>query len=576
MPKEGWIRRGVDYVVVLDQDGKCLDITFTDKLEKGKIIPREMLLPAIGKQALKHTNSGEDANLLWDNASFVFGTGNKGTKKIASFISTLIQWLDGLQDEGFIAIKNFCSTLQADPNLLKPLLEKFKVIEEFEKRDPTLVFRLISDTEEIHARQAIREHYEKKLLTTEYELKGNCLITGNKNVSLTTNEIVIKGILGGQPAGCNIVSFNQDSFISYGKRGRNGENAPIGVSASFAYTTALNHLLSTDIQCVQIGDASTVFWAEQPHDMETMARDLFGEPPKSDPDRGAGALHALYQSVNSGRFSVGEEGTRFYVLGLAPNAARISIRFWEAAPAIELARRIKRHFDDLKIARTDYDPVHLSLFRLLTSIAVQGKADNIPPNLGGDIMRAILEELPYPVTLLNSAVQRCRAERKVNYPRAAILKACINRHIRNQPVTLRSPLPEKEFKIMLDSANPCPAYRLGRLFAVLEKTQEEAIPGIKASIRDRYYGAASSTPVAVLLTLLRLKNHHLSKLSKGRAIQMEKLIGEIMDGIADFPRIFTLPEQGRFALGYYHQRQSFFIKTDSKTTDENQHQENNP
>ena len=567
MPKEGWIRRGVDYVVVLDADGNCLNIELAGRVEKGKIIPREMLVPAIGKQALKHTNSGNDANLLWDNASFVFGTGKKGELKIASFLSTLRNWLGEIQDEGVAAIERFCSKVQGEPEILAGLLERYQLKEEFEKRDPILVFRLISDLEAIHARKTVRDAYEQKRLEnhSKASLRGTCLITGQEDTPLAPNETVIKGVWGGQPSGCNIVSFNARAFESYGKRNRNGENAPISITASFAYTTALNHLLSTERQRVQVGDASTVFWAEQPHDLETLTADLFGEPPKDEPDCGTDALRALYRSVESGQFATGDADTRFHVLGLAPNTARISIRFWETAPAYELARRLKRHFDDLKIVRAPNDPEHLSLFRLLTSIAVQGKADNIPPNLGGDIMRAILEDLPYPATLLNAAVQRCRAEHKVTYPRAAALKAWLNREIRR--TNRNASEPEKEFEVMLDTGNPSPAYRLGRLFATLEKIQEEASPGLNATIRDRYYGAASSTPVAVFTTLLRLKNHHLGKLPRGRAVQMEKLIGEIMDGLADFPRILALPDQGRFALGYYHQRQSFFTKQEDQATE---------
>jgi len=305
-----------------------------------------------------------------------------------------------------------------------------------------------------------------------------------------------------------------------------------------------------------------VFWAEEPHELETTLPDLFGEPPKDDPDRGADALRALYRAVETGRFAVGSGDARFHVLGLAPNAARIAVRFWETAPAIELARRIKRHFDDIAVARSPRDPEHLSLLRLLVATAVQGKADNIPPKLGGEVLRAIVDGLPYPATLLNAAVQRCRAEQQVTYPRAAAIKAWLNRDVRRQ--RLSNPTRE-EFTQMLDSDNPSTAYRLGRLFATLEKIQEEASPGLNATIRDRYYGAASATPVAVFTTLLRLKNHHLGKLHAGRATQMERLIGEIMTGLDDFQRHLTRPEQGRFALGCYHQHQAFFHKRDRDT-----------
>jgi CRISPR-associated protein Csd1 len=309
---------------------------------------------------------------------------------------------------------------------------------------------------------------------------------------------------------------------------------------------------------MQVGDTSTVFWAEEKHELEM----LFGEVMRDDPGQGIGALQALYSAVQSGKFSVGKADTRFHVLGLAPNAARISIRFWETATAMDLAIRIQRHFEDIRMAHADYEPEHLSLFRLLTGVALLNKADNIPPNLGGEVLRAILEDLPYPAPLLNLAVQRCRAEQKPTYARAAVIKASLNRLIRQRHTT------EREYEAMLDPSNQNPAYRLGRLFAVLEKIQEEASPGLNATIRDRYYGAASSTPVSVFTTLLRLKNHHLGKLSPGRGVQMEKLIGEIMQGLADFPRQLALLDQGRFALGYYHQRQNFFTKTETTNTPE--------
>lgn len=566
LPREGWIRRGVDYIVVLDANGNCTHIESAGEMKKGKTVPREMLVPAIGKQAMKHTNSGTDANLLWDNASFALGSGKKGAQKLASFLATMRDWLKECgQDAGIKAVQRFCESLQTSPDSLANLLKRFRLDEEFSKRDPVLVFRLDTDVEEVHARATVRAAYEKKsALDDPNPLIGNCLITGKHGVPIAPNETVIKNVWNAQPAGANIISFNARAFESYGKRNRNGENAPISKGASFAYTTALNHLL-TSRQRIQIGDASTVFWAEEAHDLETALPDLFGEPPKDDPNRGTDALKVLYQAAQSGKFTRGEADTRFHVLGLAPNAARIAIRFWETAPAHELAQRIARHFNDIKIARAPHDPEHLSLFRLLTALAVQGKADNIPPNLGGEVMRAILEGLPYPAPLLNLAVQRCRAEQKPTYARAAAIKASLNRLIRRANPTASSP--EKEFQTMLDPTNANPAYLLGRLFAALEKIQEEASPGLNATIRDRYYSAASSTPVAVFTTLLRLKNHHLGKLSKGRAVQMERLIGEIMGELNDFPRILALPDQGRFALGYYHQRQAFFTKSDAPTTD---------
>jgi CRISPR-associated protein Csd1 len=228
-----------------------------------------------------------------------------------------------------------------------------------------------------------------------------------------------------------------------------------------------------------------------------------------------------------------------------------------------LAQRIDQHFTDLKMVRGSHghDPEYPSLFRLLTAVAVLNKADNIPPNLGGSIVDAIFAgvDVPYPALWLNAAVMRCRAEQNVNYLRAAAIKACLNRQIRRARASNLST--EKEFLPMLDLNNTNPGYRMGRLFAVLEKIQEEASGGsLNATIRDRYYGAASSTPVAVFTTLLRLKNAHLKKLPLPRGIYFEKLLGEVVAPVADFPKHLALPEQGRFALGYYHQRQDFFTK----------------
>lgn len=566
LPREGWVRRGVDYVVVLDAQGQSIGLEPVGEQIKGKLTPSEKLVTAIGKQAMKHTNSGKDANLLWDNASFVFGTGNKGDIKLASFLATLDDWLGGLQDVGVEAVRKFCLGLQASPEAAGMLIERFQAKEDFDKRDPVLIFRLANDLEYVHTRPAVRSAYESALASSQSGStpRGNCLVTGDINVPLAPNESVIKGVWGGQPAGCNIVSFNARAFESYGKRERNGENAPVSVQASFAYTTALNHLLSSK-QRIQVGDSSTVFWAEADHDLENAMPDLFGDPPKDDPDRNVRAVEALYSAAHTGKFATGGPDTRFHVLGLPPNAARISIRFWETATAAELAQRIKQHFDDIDIVHAEYEPRYLSLFRLLTGVAALNKADNIPPNLGGEVMRAILESLPYPRTLMNLAVTRCRAEQQVSYARAAVLKASLNRWIRFRHS------PEKEFLPMLDPANANPGYRLGRLFAVLEKIQQDASPGLNATIRDRYYGAASSTPAAVFSTLLRLSKHHLGKLNTGLAINRERLIGEIMDGFdaASFPpRILPLPDQARFALGYYQQRQAFFTKSEPKNEEE--------
>jgi CRISPR-associated protein Csd1 len=293
-------------------------------------------------------------------------------------------------------------------------------------------------------------------------------------------------------------------------------------------------------------------------------------------------LKVLYQAVQSGKFTKGSANDRFHVLGLAPNAARIAIRFWETATALDLAKRIADHFDDIKIARADYESEHLSLSALLKGSS-RRKSDgsyDIPPNLGGEVMRAILEGLPYPSQLLNLAIQRCRAEQakknertekpvhNVSYERAAVIKACLNRLVRFHTKS------EKEIAVSLDLTNDLPAYRLGRLFAVYERMQEAASEReLNKTIRDAYFGAAMSSPRSVFPRLVKLNQHHLRDIKRSRpksAGYFDGLLREInwsIDPNTAYPAIFRLEDQGRFALGYYHQRQAFFTKSDTPSTD---------
>lgn len=548
LPAFGLEDKEIPFVLEIDIGGKLLNLADTRSAVGKKKIGQRFLVP----QGVKKT-SGVAANLLWDTAEYVLGIDTRGNpERVAEQHAAFRARIEALpedvrQDDGILAALAFLDTFRLE------WLATFPALADIQASNPVISFRLHGDVELVCQRPAV-------VAATAHQAEdasdGVCLVSGAP-AAIERLHPAIKGVWGAQTSGANIVSFNLDAFNSYGKA--QGANAPLGKAAVFAYTTALNHLLARDSrQRIQVGDTSTVFWAEESHTLETAMPDLFGEPPKDSPDRNTDAIKALYASVASGQFSVGGPNTRFHVLGLAPNAARISIRFWETSTAAELAKRIAQHFDDIAVARAPHDPEHLSLFRLLTGLALLNKADNIPPNLGGEVMRAILEGLPYPATLFNLAVARCRAEQKPTYARAAAIKASLNRFIRFRNSA------EKEFTPMLDPTNTNPAYRLGRLFAALEKIQEDASPGLNATIRDRYYGAASSTPAAVFPTLLRLSKHHLGKLNAGLAVNRERLIGEIMNGFdaATFPpRHLALPDQARFALGYYQQRQSLFTKS---------------
>jgi CRISPR-associated protein Csd1 len=283
---------------------------------------------------------------------------------------------------------------------------------------------------------------------------------------------------------------------------------------------------------------------------------MLSEPPKDDPDKGSAHIKSLFKSPETGGYQEDAGTEKFYILGISPNAARLSIRFWLRGTVAEFAENIRKHFRDLEIVKPPREPEYYSLWRLLVNTAVQDKSENIPPNIAGDFMRAILTGAPYPATILQAVLRRIKSDtaNRVKPVRAALIKAYLNRRL-----YAKKNYDKKEVLHMgLDTQQLSVGYRLGRLFAVLEKIQEEANPELNATIRERYYGAACSSPVSVYSTLMRLKNHHLAKLNTGRKINLEKVICEIMEHIDDFPPHLSLKEQGKFAIGYYHQRQDFF------------------
>ncbi|MFO1263310.1 MAG: type I-C CRISPR-associated protein Cas8c/Csd1 [Rhodoferax sp.] len=556
LPMFGLEQKEIPFILEINADGELLQMRDTREISGKKKVAHTFRVP----MGIKKT-SGVAANLLWDTLEYVLGINTKGkpervAEQHAAFRARIAALPDAARgDAGIQAVTRFLDCIDL------AMLQRQPAWAEALESNAIVSFRLHGDMDLVCQRPAVVSASLKAAAGDDAPL-AMCLVTGEL-APVERLHTSIKGVWKAQTSGANIVSFNARAFESYGKTDRQGENAPVSRAAAFAYTTALNHLLRKDSpQRIQVGDASTVFWAERDSDFETAAVDIFGEPPKDDPDRGTRAVHALLNAVHSGAWGTSDVSTRFYVLGLAPNAARISVRFYHCVTLGELGQRIAQHFEDLSLMRGPHDPQYPSLFRLLTAVSLQNKADNIPPNLGGTIMDSIIAGVnsPYPSLWLNAAVGRCRAEQNVNYLRAAAIKACLNRQMRHAQLSSSNPSLEQEFSPMLDISNLNPAYRLGRLFAVLEKIQEEASPGLNATIRDRYYGAASSTPVAVFTTLLRLKNAHLKKLTAGRVTTFEKLLGEVLGPVTDFPKHLPLADQGRFALGYYHQRQDFFAK----------------
>lgn len=556
----GFELKEIPFVLELAADGHLIQVRDLREKQGKKLMAPPRQVP----RGVKRT-AGIAANFLWDKAEYVLGIvpqmkGAKRSakkdenveaqKRLAAFRERLAELPEAVrQDTGIQAVLAFYERL----DLLDLAARVGPLWPELIETNPLLTFQLQGDAEWVCQRPAVRAAWAA--LGAEADADGMCLITGEP-ARIAKTHPAIKGVWGAQTSGADIVSFNLAAFGSYGKV--QGRNAPIGETAAERYVTALNEgLLARDSRRrLQLGDASTVFWAaEGGEPLEDAFAELLGEPAGTpdDPHRDTEQVRALYESLKTGAYQPVHGGNRFHVLGLAPNAARLSIRFWLTAPLDELGARIGQHFRDTDIVHGERQPARLSLFRLLVSTAPHGKADNIPPNLGGELARAVLEGRPYPATLLQAAIRRIRAERLVDYPRAALIKAVLVRNARLQE------RPQQEVGVSLDPDNINPGYRLGRLFAVLERIQEEASPGLNATIRDRYFGAASSTPVTVFPLLNRLKNHHLAKLdNRGRAKNLEALVGRIVDGLDaanPFPPHLNLADQGRFAVGYYHQRQ---------------------
>lgn len=571
---EGFEVKAIPFVLVLAPDGRLVQLASRWEGQGKKRVAKAELVPQGAKKSVNVVS-----NLLWGNAEYVLGLpdakklaekrakGKEGDyllrlSKMRSAFATKIQSLGpiALDDPGVRAVLAFLDSCQ---KALPEELTFDPAWGEVIAGNPLLSFQLITDAELVCQRPAVLEALGARV---GGEPDGLCLISGEADV-IERSHPAINGVWGAQTSGANIVAVNNKitgnsnggqtpAFASYGKQ--QGYNAPVGKRAAFAYTTALNHLLAKGSrQRVQVGDASTVFWAEKASGaaFEEAVLDFINPPKEDDPDAGSQAVASLYRCVKDGQPFTDDDSQRFHVLGLAPNAARIAVRFWHVATIAELGRAFYRYFDELDIERPAYDAGKpLTLFRLLASTALLGKAENIPPNLGGDLMRAILAGGRYPETLMQGALRRIRAERDVNWVRAALLKAYLIRNLK------------KEITVSLNEESTDPGYRLGRLFAVLERVQERAQGNLNATIRERYYGAFSSTPVTVLPLLMKLKNHHLAKLpNRGEAVNLEKLLARVLDGLGTVPPRLALAQQAAFAIGYYHQRQAFFNKADADT-----------
>jgi CRISPR-associated protein Csd1 len=583
LPAFGREDKEIPFILELTPEGRLAGIKDTRAGDKRKS-PARYLVP----QGVKKT-SGIAANLLWDTAEYVLALPDPKKLAEAQAKGKAAEYLQRLQDMQ----SAFKARIEALP---APALEDADVKAvlaflasglagavaaagggDIAQTNPLISFRLLGDLDLVCQRPALVTLPAPSEAPDDTSAPSICLVTGERAPAERLHPS-IRGVWNAQSSGANIVSFNLDAFNSYGKS--QGANAPVSAAAVFAYTTALNHLLARDSrQRMQVGDASTVFWAQRAEDapMEDWFAQLFGDV--DDPDGRTEQVRALYEAVRSGRFDGSAGDRRFFVLGLAPNAARVSVRFWHAAPLNDVAQHIRQWFDDLRIARGPHDAEYPGLPELLRATAVLGKTENLPPSLGGDVMRSVLTSSPLPLSLLQAAVQRTRADQArktdagkpvphVSHHRAALMKVCLNRLIRRQL------LKGKEIDVSLDEHNRDATYLLGRLFAAYERIQADAAErDLNRSIRDAYFGSAMSNPASVFPRLVELGQRHMSDLRRnkpGLHTVRDQLLGAIwaqLDAGYRFPNSQPLAERARFALGYYHQRQDFFTrKTDTPAT----------
>lgn len=565
----GFSPEKISFEILLTLDGGVAQVNDIRDTSDKKPQPKLLEVPQPPKRA-----SNIAPCFLWDKTSYVLGVSSaskRADKEHEAFIELHETALAGEDDPGLLALLSFLrgwSPGQFEARAFPP-----------DMVDANLVFRLDGEQRFLHDRPAARA-VRARLLVGDEGQEG----TANEAVCLITGEVApvarlhpaIKGVNGAQSSGASIVSFNLEAFKSYGRD--KGYNAPVSEQAAFAYTTALNYLLRRgehNRQRLQVGDASVVFWAEAADAQQAgAAEDLFAtllSPPADDVSEAA-RVRAVLERIAKGRPVADlspnlDPGTRMYVLGLAPNASRLSVRFWQVDTLGVLAGRIAQHAEDLRLEplpwRTEPSVYRLVLATVPHREGAKPKADDAINIVIGETMRAILSGGPYPRSLLANTIMRFRADGDISGLRVALCKGVLARERRRGIRTS-----EEDIPVSLDKQSTQPGYLLGRLFAVLEYVQRAALGSqVNATIRDRYYGAASATPASIFPVLLRNTQNHLGKLRKermGQAVNLEKDIREIVGGLPDqFPSSLKIEDQGRFAIGYYHQSQSYFTRRDA-------------
>ena len=548
----GWGQAKISYALVIDDTGALLHaVNIKNEVLQGKktkLVPREMFVPAAVKRS-----SGIKSNFLWDNSTYILGVDSKKKPKRAvecfEACKRLHQdLLSNCEAPAAKALLSFFDTWSPAQFQNHPAL---KDCAEDICSGVNLVFRY--NGKYIHEISEIRSVLQGVGSSLNDAALITCLVTGRRD-SIALLHPPIKGINGAQSSGASLVSFNAPAFGSFGKEGLQGENAPTGEYAAFAYGAALNHLIADGSHTHYIGDTIVLCWAEGG---EPDYQDVFGNICFEDSSYTENDYREMAKDIAVGKpFSFDERlvdpNRPFYVLGIAPNAARLSVRFFMRSTFGEMMTNILEHQERLKIERPAYDTMEsLSIWRLLKETVNQkSKEKSVSPALAGELLRSVLNGYCYPATLLNGVVLRIRADHEITRGRAAIIKAY---YLKNE----HPDVPKEVLTVSLNPNSTNVAYNLGRLFSVLEEVQAKANPGINATIKDRYFNSASATPSVIFPILINLAQKHMRKLDNGSCVYFERKMQDILAKLdEEMPVRLNLPQQGSFQLGYYHQTQN--------------------
>lgn len=579
----GFSPQKIGFCIRIRTDGSLVQIEDARKPDKkGKLQNTVMLVPGNGERS----GRTPPPNFLWDNQTYLLGRIPEGkTQEYAvsrwkSFRLKHQQLESKINDPCFSAVCRFLENWSADESSNHPILDEIGT--------GFGIFAIQGEKKPVHESKRVQEWWIESLASSESNSAkiSQCLLTGETE-TIARLHPSIKGVAGTKQNVGSLVSFNANAYESYLKS--QSYNAPVSETAAFQYGTALNSLLAgpqSSKHRLRIGDTTTVFWTEKPSILENCLADIFGSGSQAIEEiQDIGKreqLKRLLEAVRSGgRYQdLGESDTAFHILGLAPNAARISIRFYYRSTTNELLANLHDHQQCLEIERFDQEPEFPSIRQLTNQIRVlhrseengtiqwkEGKdgSDKFISVIAGSLTRSIVEGLDYPAALYFSVIRRTIIERKVTHLRAAIIKAVL---IRNH---------HQNITIMLDESNTDSAYRHGRLFAVLEKIQEEGYYAqtqrkLEHTIKEKYFSSACATPASVFPRLETLSVHHQRHLNSGRRVQMEKLISNIKWEVIHTKKTHSLIEQGQFILGYYHQRKKLFTANNDQDNTESKNE----